>query len=169
MSKHQTIFDTPHNEAFRALGALAPGRQWSAFDVRRDQAHAGKATQFVTTIWNFHWVGDADNRMVTERAIARDEVDGTLWYRIPRPTAGAKRTWVAHWNGLELALSNAIPIVGVLKDVHSGRCSLAHVFDCGSPRRPGDGSAMWLQLRPRGHVGCEVASINIREVAAGGD
>jgi hypothetical protein len=37
------LFTSPHNEAFRALGALEPGQHWSAFDVPRDAARAGEA------------------------------------------------------------------------------------------------------------------------------
>jgi hypothetical protein len=160
-----SIFDTPHNEAFRILGALEPGQHWSSFDVPRDQARAGEATRFVTTIWNFHWKLEAGHRMPTELAIARDETDETLWYCIPMPPAGTtQKTWLAHWNGLALALTNGIPIVGVLKDFRSNRCSLKHVFDCGSPRGQTDGNAIWLQLKPRGQVGCDVRPINIREV-----
>ena len=162
MSERPTSFDTPHNGAFLRLGALEPWQQWSAFDVPRDQARAGRAKRFVTTIWNFHWVGDGGRRTLTERAILMDETDETLWYRIPRPPAGAKRQWVAHWNGLELAFKRGTPIVGVLKDVHSNRCSLKHVFDCRS--RKINGSAMWLRLTPRSGAGCEVGSIDIRRI-----
>jgi hypothetical protein len=166
MPTEQTVFDVSHNEAFRRLGSLEPGQQWSAFDVPREQARDGKATQFVTTIWNFHSNRDEKGRRTaTEHAIAKDQVDGTYWYRVRKPYAGTTRkTWVAHWNGLLLALEKGIPIVGVLKDVHTDRCSLTHLFDCGNPRYQVDGSAMWLQLRPRGEVGCPVRPIDIRQI-----
>jgi 5-methylcytosine-specific restriction endonuclease McrA len=161
-----TIFDTPHDEAFRALGALKPRLQWSAFDVPRREARDGKATRFVTTIWNFHSaLNERGRRIPTELAIVQDQTDGTFWYRFSKPPVGATRkTWVAHWNGLKLALTSGIPIVGVLKDAHSGHCSLKHIFDCGNPRSQVDGSAMWLQLTPRGEVGCDVRRIDIRQL-----
>ena len=164
------IFDTPHNEAFRTLGALEPGQHWSSFDVPRNRARAGEATRFVTTIWNWHWEGDDGHRRPTELGISRDQTDGTLWYRIPFPPAGTtKKTWIAHWNGLSLALTNRIPIIGVLKDFRSNRCSLENIFDCGNPRGEIDGSAIWLQLTPRGNVGCEVRPIDIRQLTTEGD
>lgn len=168
-SKNQH-FDTSHNEAFRLLGALEPGQQWSAFDVSRDAARAGNATRFVTTIWNYHSTLDPKGRRTpTEIAIAKDIKTGTLWYRVSKPPVGAKRkTWVAHWNGLELALENQIPIIGVLKDVHSNRCASSCIFDCGSPAMQRDGSAMWLQLVPRGQVSCEVRPIDIAQLTASG-
>ena len=161
------IFDTSHNEAFRFLGALEPGQQWSAFDVPREDARKGKASIFVTTIWNFHsTLDEKGHRIPTERAIAQDIRDGTYWYRITKPPVGATRkTWVAHWNGLGLALEHGIPIVGVLKDVQTSRCSIRNVFDCASPRSQADGSAIWIELRPRAEVGCEVRRIDIRQIA----
>jgi HNH endonuclease len=167
MSDPPTNFDTSHNEAFRALGARNPSQHWSAFDVRRPQARAGKAKRFVTTIWNFQRKKVATSRrMPTEQpAIARDKTDGTLWYRVARPPAdNPRKTHVAHWDGLELALAKRIPIVGVLKDAHSKRCSLEHVFDGSSHRDQVDGSAIWLQLRPRGQVGCEVTPVDIHKL-----
>lgn len=166
MPDQLTIFDTLHNEAFRALGALARGQQWSAFDVPRNQAREGQAKRFVTTIWNFDsTLDETGHRTPAGLAIAKDQTDGTFWYRFSKPSVGTRRkTWIAHWNGLELALTSNIPIIGVLKDVHSGRCSLKHVFDCGNPRNQVDGSAIWLQLTPRGEVGCDVRPIDIRQV-----
>lgn len=166
MPDQAATFDTPHNEAFRTLGALEPGQQWSAFDVPRDDARKGKASVFVSTIWNFHSTLDKKgHRTPTERAIAQDITDGSYWYRVSKPPAGATRkTWVAHWNGLELSLANNIPIVGVLKDVHTSRCSIRNVFDCVSARSQADGSAIWLELRPRADVGCEVRRIDVRQI-----
>ncbi len=158
-------FDVLHNDAFLALGALAPVQQWSAFDVPRAEARAGKASIFVTTIWNIHSTRDEHgSRVPTDLAIAQDIVDGTLWYHITRPGEGDRKTWVAHWNGLELAFSLRVPVVGVLKDVASGRCSMESVFDCpGRLYEPGE-EAMWLQLVPRREIGCEVRPIDIHEV-----
>lgn len=158
-----TQFDSSHNEAFRKLGAIEPGQHWSSFDVSRAQARKGNATLFVTTIWNFHSTMDEKRRRTpTELAIVRDQSDGTLWYRMGKPKANTTRkTAVAHWEGLHLALRTAIPIVGVLKDVHTLRCSLNHVFDCDSPRYASDENAVWLQLHPRGDVGCDVRVADI--------
>jgi 5-methylcytosine-specific restriction endonuclease McrA len=153
-----TQFDSSHNEAFRKLGAVEPVQHWSSFDVSRAQARKGMASLFVTTIWNFHSTMDEKRRRTpTELAIVKDQTDGTLWYRMRKPKANTTRkTAVAHWDGLQLALRTGIPIVGVLKDVHTLRCSLNHVFDCDSPRYASDGNALWLQLHPRGDVGCDV-------------
>lgn len=159
-------FTTAHNQAFHALGALPPGQHWSAFDVPRALARKGEATRFVTTIWNVHSTRDENGRRVpSEVAIVQDKTDGTFWYRMNRPTEGTTRkTWVAHWDGLQLALANKLPIIGILKDVHSNRCSLEHVFDCGEAREQVDGSAVWLQLTPRGQVGCDVREVDIRQI-----
>ncbi len=160
-------FNVSHNEAFRTLGALEPGQQWSAFDVSRDQARAGKASRFVTTIWNFHSsLDEIGRRTPTERAICRDTTDGALWYRVAKPPPRATRkTWIAHWAGVQLALEKGLPIIGVLKDVHTRRCSLENLFDIASPRYQIDDGSLWLQLRPRGDVGCEVRPIDIRVIA----
>lgn len=165
MSDMPADFDTPHNEAFRSLEALEPGQHWSAFDVPRELARQGKATRLVTTIWNYHSRKDArGHRTATELAIRRDAAHGTLWYRIAKPGSGeTSTTWVAHWNGLQLAVNHGIPIVGVLKDVRTNRCSLAHLFDCGPAHMQLDGTAMWLQLTPRSEVGCATLPIDIRE------
>lgn len=165
-----TTFDVSHNEAFRALGALKPGQHWSAFDVPRDLARKGEAKLFVTTIWNFHSRKDDSGRRVpSELGIVKDQNDGTLWYRMERPTLGTTRkTWVAHWDGLSLALTNKLPIVGVLKDVYSSRCSLGHVFDCGEAHLQVDGSAMWIQLRPRAEISCDVRLADIRQIIVQG-
>lgn len=155
-------FDTPHDAAFEALGARAPGQQWSSFDVLRPDARKSKAKLFVTTLWNYHSEYDARGRRVpTELAICRDESDGSFWFQVPRPNLDARKTHVAHWNGVELAVKEAIPIVGVLKDVRTGRCALDNVFDIPEVRYQADGSSMWLRLVPRGEVGCGVRLIDI--------
>jgi hypothetical protein len=161
-----TKFATSHNQAFEALGALPPGQHWSAFDVPRDLARKGKATRFVTTIWNVHSTKDESGRRVPlEVAIVRDKASGTLWYRMNRPIEGTTRkTWVAHWDGLRLALAGNLPIIGVLKDVRSNRCSLDHVFDCGEASEQVDGSAVWLQLRPRGAMDFDVREVDMGQV-----
>ncbi len=151
-------YDTPHNEAFLELGAVKPSQHWSSFDVPRKQARRGKANLFVTTIWNFHSTKDSQGRRTpTEVAIVQDRADETFWYRMRKPPVTTTRlTAVAHWDGLQLALKTGIPIVGVLKDVHTGHCSLEQVFDCNCPRYEPDGEAVWLQLHPRGEIECEV-------------
>jgi 5-methylcytosine-specific restriction endonuclease McrA len=153
-----TQFGSSHNEAFRKLGAVKPEQHWSSFDVSRGQAQKGNASLFVTTIWNYDSTMDEKRRRTpTEPAIVKDQTDGTLWYRMRKPKPNTTSTTaVAHWEGLQLALRTRIPIIGVLKDVHTLRCSLNHVFDCDSPRYASDGSVLWLQLHPRGDVGCDV-------------
>lgn len=85
------------------------------------------------------------------------KINRTLWYRVSKPPVGTtQKTWVAHWNGLGLALENQMPIVGVLKDAYSYLCASSCIFDCVSSVIEPDGNAMWLQLVPRGEAGCEV-------------
>ncbi|QYF91694.1 hypothetical protein KY495_12860 [Massilia sp. PAMC28688] len=159
-----TKFHTPHDAAFEALGARAPSQQWSSFDVLRPEARKGKANLFVTTLWNFHSKNDARGRRVpTELAICRDERDGSFWSQVPKPNLDARKTHVAHWNGVELAVKEAIPMLGVLKDVRTGRCALENVFDIPEVRYHVDGSSLWLRLVPRGDVGCEVKIIDIMQ------
>lgn len=162
----QTKFNTPHDEAFIALGALKPGRHWSAFDVPRTKARKGLAKIFITTIWNFRNVVVENGRYV-ERGltISQDRNDGSLWYRMGKPGLNEKGiNWKAHWNGLQLALKSGIPIVGLLKDRLTGNCSLESLFDIDSSRVDSAGADLWLRLLPRAEVGCAVAVIDISKV-----
>jgi len=158
-----TVFNTSHTDAFHELGAVPPGQHWSSFDVNRKDARRGLATKFITTIWNFHSRRDArGNRTPLEIAICQDASDKSLWYRVEKPTPATNRlTWVAHWDGIELALNQNIPIVGVLKDVNTSRCSLSNIFDIPEARLQLDGSAIWLRLVPRDEIGCPVREISI--------
>lgn len=159
-----TAFATPHDQAFRDLGARAPGQQWSAFDVPLERAKAGDAKLLVTTIWNFHhYVDEKGNRIPNENGIAKDVRDETLWYRIDLPVPGrATKTRVAHYNRFRLAFDNKAPILGVLKDVKTKKCSLENLFDCVNPIMQLDEQAVWIQLLPRGAIGCDVRDIDIR-------
>jgi hypothetical protein len=160
------IFDTPHNAAFRALGAIEPGQHWSAFDVRRSDAKQGKASRFVSTIWNYHSTMDErGRRTATEIAICQDERTGSLWYCGAKPTPGISRgTATAHWDGIQLAFDDGVPIIGVLKDAKSEKCALQNLFDIPEGRLQLDGSALWLRLVPRGAVGCAVRPIAIDQL-----
>ena len=161
------MFDLPHNEAFIALGVRAPVHQWSAFDVTREEARKGRAKHFVTKVWNHHSVKEAGKRIPTEIAICRDRHDASLLYMVPRPGTGARKTHVAHWNGIELALREAVPMTAVLKDVETGLCSLSALFDVMEVRYQADHGAMWLRLAPRGGLTCATREIVIDEVLAG--
>lgn len=156
-------FDTPHDDAFTQMKALPPGQHWSSFDVSMDQARKGKASVLVTSIWDFHsHLDEKGHRIATVLAICRDVATSTYWYRVDRPQAGTTSTnWVAHWNRIRLALNKRIPIVGVLKDVSTRKCSLENVFDCPEAKEQWDGLALWLQLVPRGEVGTAVRLIDI--------
>lgn len=48
---------------------------------------------------------------------------------VPRPVLGARNTYVAHWNGIELAMRKAVSMTADLKDVETGLCSLSARFD----------------------------------------
>jgi hypothetical protein len=161
-------FDTPHNQAFEALGALPPYQHWSAFDVTKERALVGEARRLVTSIWNFDSIVDHSGvRKPTTLAICKDQTSGEFWYRTSRPRLGTmRRTWVAHWNRISLAIDCGIPIVGVLKDVRTGNCSLENIFDCDHPRHQSDGSALWLRLVPRTDVGCSVRLVDIDELTS---
>lgn len=165
---HPMPFDTPHNEAFAALGSLPPGLHWSAFDVAMDDARKGKAKLLVTSIWNYHSIITPNGtRQPTVLAICQDIQTGDYWYRISRPTVGTKRkTWVAHWNRVHLALEQKIQIVGVLKDVHTGNCSIENTFGCSDAREQTDGSALWLRLLPHNEIGCDVRQIDIEQLTS---
>ena len=106
-------FDVRHNEAFEALGAIAPGQQWSSFDTLRPDARLGKAKLFVTTLWNYHSKFVNGKRVPTEIAICRDEREGSLWYKVTRPEKDGRKTHVAHWDGIELAVKEALPMVEI--------------------------------------------------------
>ncbi|WP_024298861.1 AAA family ATPase [Methylomicrobium lacus] len=155
-------FKTGTNEAFRGLGALEPYQRWSMFDVMKDEAQKGRATRLVTTIWNLHGSPDENGR---HEAIYRDEHDGTYWYRVGKPIPGESNNWTAHWDNLELALNQGIPIKGILKDGASRNCSPDHTFDCGPARYEQDDKALWLQLKPGPFgIGCDVNTIDIHSI-----
>lgn len=159
--ENNMTFNVKHNEAFEALGALAPGQQWSSFDTLRPDARAGKAKLFVTTVWNHHSKFVNGKRVPTEIAICRDGREGSLWYMVPRPGKDARKTHVAHWHGIELAVKEALPMTGVLKDVRTGLCSMSSIFNISEVRYQADKSAMWLRLVPRAPVDCAVKIIDI--------
>lgn len=158
-----TAFLTSHNQAFHVLGAKAPGQQWSGFDVSTPQARKGEAKLLVTTIWNFHHrVDEKGHRIPNENGIAKDVNEGTYWYRIDAPPpSGARKTHVAHLNRFQMAVEQKLPIVGVLKDVTTKKCSLDHTFDCVNLRLQLDKAAAWIQLLPRNGLGCETRDIDI--------
>ncbi|MGR8951711.1 MAG: McrB family protein, partial [Gammaproteobacteria bacterium] len=161
-----TQFQIGTNEAFRELGAREPGQHWSSFDVPRHEAKNGQAKLFVMTIWNIFCTADANGHWIpSENAIARDTHDGTYWYPVSIPGQEASPTSIAHWNGVNLALEQGIPIIGILKDYKSHRCSLKHLFDCGPVRKQQDGKTFWLQLKPRtSDIGCGVRTVDIRSI-----
>ena len=163
MANHLINFDTPTNRAFMRLGALPPGQHWSQFDVPRKEVAKGKASVLVTTIWNFHWSLKGSKRTATKPAISRDGNDGSLWYRMGRPDDGAPPTSSSHWNRITLARDSAIPIVGVLKDFSTSRCSLLDTFRCSEVRDDVDGDAVWLNLRPSRPLTVDVETVDIRE------
>lgn len=143
-------FDLGHNKAFEMLGALPPGQHWSSFDVLRPEAKKGMASKFVTTIWNWHSSIDANGKRVpTELAICR-AADGSLWYQMVGLVGDAVRpTHIAHWNGLKLALSTGLPIIGILKDVETKRCASNGVFEIEDCYEEPNDAAIWLRLSPR--------------------
>jgi hypothetical protein len=156
-------FDTPTNVAFTSLGALPPGQHWSRFDVPGSGAAAGDAHVLVTTIWNRHWSQQGSKRTAKAPAVYRDVNDGSLWYWIGRPGAEAPPTHIAHWNRLTLARESAVPIVGVLKDFATSRCSLLDTFRCTEVRDDLAGDAMWLGLQPARPLLIDLSTVDINE------
>jgi hypothetical protein len=156
-------FDISHDDAFTQLGAIEPGQHWSSFDVSMLQARKGNAKLLVTSIWNYHsFINEDGRRVPTVLAICQDKATGALWYQVNRPQVGAtNKNWVAHWNRICLSIDTHIPIVGVLKDVATRKCSLESVFDCHLAKEQSDGLALWLQLIPRGIVEAKVRLIDI--------
>ena len=160
-------FDVAHNDAFAALGALGPAQHWSAFDVSMDNARQGQATRLITTIWNFHVSVDEGGAALFEKAICEDTKDRTLWYRTASPPIHGSKTWTAHWNRFQLALKMHLPIIGVLKDARTKRCSLENLFkiDNGSRRYQIDDGSLWLRLQPRREIGCDVRYVDMSAIA----
>lgn len=161
-------FTTGHEKAIMALGGQNPIQHWSAFDVSMAQARNGQATRLVTTIWNYHSIkGKQGERVPTVVAICKDVLDRSFWYCASKPTPGtARKTWVAHWNRLAIARKYGIPIVGVLKDVQTGLCSLEHVFDVGRALSSVNGDALWMELVPTKALPPQTRSIDIRALVA---
>lgn len=162
MATQPINFDIPTNSAFQSLGALPPGQHWSQFDVHRKDAAQGKANILVTTMWNYHWSLQGSQRSPTRPAISRDS-DGSLWYHMSRPSVGAPTTSSSHWNRIALARELAIPIVGVLKDFSTSRCSLLDTFKCIEVRDDVDGEGVWLKLQPSRPLLSETARVDIRK------
>ncbi|WP_369063310.1 HNH endonuclease [Burkholderia gladioli] len=151
----EPAFSIGHDEAFATLGALKPGQHWSMFDVPLELARGGKAKLLVTTIWNHHSESESKGMPISKGiAILEDYVDHTLWYRVPKAKEGASSSTnrIAHWNRLELASDTQLPIIGVLKDYRTRKCSLEYVFDCIPVEKSVDSNAIWLQLKPRNSV-----------------
>lgn len=165
------LFDIGHNEAFESLRALAPGQHWSSFDVPRSEAKKGKARLFVTTIWNRYSVkGQNGKRTPTEVAIIKDSRNGSYWYRMQRAEKGKSRsTHVAHWEGLNYALSQGIPIVGVLKDAQTSRCSSSVIFDIPESREEVGGEAIWVRLIPREQTAFDFQQFDLSEKLGSAD
>ena len=168
MPEHPIDFRTPTNAAFKSLGALPPGQHWSRFDVPQKEAARGGASVLVTTIWNFHWQLRGSKRTRKEPAIYRDVVDRELWYRMERPGRGAPPTSASHWNRITLARELKIPIIGVLKDFSTSRCSLADTFRCQDIRDDVTGDAVWLHLKSSRPLASEATVVDIRLVTAPG-
>ena len=149
------------NHAFKKLGALAPVQEWSAFDVPLDKARlGGVAKLLVTTIWNYH------NKSDEEGAVCLNTTDETFWYRVDNPHVEkreASQQWRTHWNRLEIARSEGIPIIGVLKDIHTKDCSWENIFDIDPKQIKISDKKMWLQLKPRNEVRFPVGVIDIEE------
>lgn len=162
-----TIFDKSHDEAFNDLGAQRPGYQWSAFDVPLEEAREGKASFLVTTIWNFHNEKDPQGRRdQTEIAICQDRTTGTYWYRMTNAVPGTSDAkHVAHMKRMDLAFKQRLPVVGILKDVDTGKCASSQLFDCPSTRESLNGKFTWLQLIPRNHLLCEKTEIDLDQLA----
>ncbi|WP_114815415.1 hypothetical protein [Paraburkholderia kururiensis] len=157
-------FTTGHVHAIMALGGQNPSQHWATFDVSMAQAHKGQATRFITTIWNYHSVKNEQNKRVpTVVAICKDVSSGSFWCCMSRPTPSTTRTiWVTHWNRPELACGNRIPVIGVLKDVYTGRCSLEHVFEVGRMLFSASGDALWMELIPTRESPQQTRPIDIR-------
>jgi 5-methylcytosine-specific restriction endonuclease McrA len=148
-------FSVNHEQALVELGAINPGRHWSAFDVPMENARRGDATLLITSIWNHHSTTDDQGQTVSAGiAIFEDFESRSLWYPVPRIRlhSGSSGHRVAHLNRLELAIESRIPIVGVLKDFRTSLFALSHVFDCVPTIDSADNDTIWLQLKPRNDV-----------------
>ena len=153
-------FDTRTNEAFEQLGALPPGQHWSQFDVSLKEAHKGAARVLVTTLWNFHWSEVDGKRQAREPAISRDPSDGSLWYRVSRSKTSTS-TNASHWARIALARKLGVPIVGVLKDFATSRCSMSDTFQCKDVRDDLSDDSRWLQLQPIRPLAINLGTVNI--------
>ncbi len=158
-----------HNSAFKKLGALAPGQHWSSFDVSMADARRGKANILVTTIWNKHKKADGSPEL---SIFADNNEPRVYWYECTEPSKSTRRhTWKAHWNRTQLAFERSIPIVGLLKDAETKKCSTRYLFDCVGRRwynqNHKNGKGFYLELRPRDGVGCEIGQIDIASKTLG--
>ncbi|RYE69038.1 MAG: hypothetical protein EOO81_08860, partial [Oxalobacteraceae bacterium] len=152
------IFQTPHDTALNALGALSGGRVWGAFDVPKADAEKGRASVYVFPLWNQprRTNGRPDS---TSKALVR-EPDGTWWYHVRRPGPNANPQWKAQWSSLQLSQRFGLPIIGVLKDRQSRLCALEVTFDCGPFLGNFDEDELWMEARPRDAKAAELLRIH---------
>jgi hypothetical protein len=142
------LFTTPHNKAFKELGARRPVTQWCAFDVPKEQAEAGGAKVFVMAIWD----GVPKDKAPPRRVMSDppDAVAGAYWYRVPRHGEGQAPQRAAQWDAIRIAREKGVRMLGVLKDSERSKwCSLAHVFTIADVRIDEKDEMAWLYLLPR--------------------
>jgi 5-methylcytosine-specific restriction protein A len=63
-----------------------------------------------------------------------------------------------------LAREKHIPILGILKDYATGRCSICDTFECEEVRDSVSGDSMWLRLKPARLLNVEVSKVDIAEI-----
>lgn len=138
-------FSIRSDEAYASLGVKKPGQKWFAFDGSMDDAKKGNVTKLVTAIWNYH--PDDTGSGFGQWAIVFDEATQSYWYQVVREKEGQDpNNRKALWNALSIARKSGIPILALLKDRKTHRCSLDHVFAISKILQQDDGSALWLQL-----------------------
>lgn len=146
-------FLTRPDQAYVKMGVRPPGQGWFSFDVLMPKAREGEAKRFVMAVWNS--AGDRLSPASFNGAPPNDGIAPSSWYKVPRRVPGnrsdIKRT--ALWNAIGIASKQKdLPMLAMLKDTETRRCSLEHVFSISQVYYELDQSAVWLKLEPQGHV-----------------
>ena len=146
---------------------MQPRQQWSMFNVPAENVSKAESPFLLTTIWNYHSEKDAQGKRVQgDIAICQDRSSGSYWYCMTNATPKISRqTHVAHMRRIELAFKLHVPVIGILKDVESGKCASSQIFDCPEIRESIDGESTWIHLVPRGEVACLTREIDIDQIA----
>lgn len=105
-------------------------------------------------VWNYY----ADDQGEITPSIRRNS-NGEHWYKMPRVGRDGAHSGNRNslWESISIARRDNLPMLAMLKDHDTHRCSLDHVFNITDVVYEADGSALWLKLDTKDReVGADV-------------